>query len=84
MSKPHRHKSNASLLLICTKLSGQCSNTTRALGYASTELRSFNIAIAQIKFAPHKHADSTNLYETLYENWRIFDIFYNMSKIGEF
>jgi len=40
-----------SLLLICVKSSGQCSNTTRAFGYASTELHSPNIAIAEIKFA---------------------------------
>jgi len=32
-------------MLICIKSSGQCSNTTRALGYASTELHSSNIAI---------------------------------------
>jgi len=63
IAKPHRHKSKVSLLLICVKSSGQCSNTTRALSYASTELHSSNIAIAQIKYAPHKHADSTNFCE---------------------
>jgi len=33
LAKPHRLKSNASVLLMCVKSSGQCSNTTRALGY---------------------------------------------------
>jgi hypothetical protein len=31
----HRHRNNISLLLFCVESSGQCSNTTRALDYAS-------------------------------------------------
>jgi len=77
MSKPHRHKSNASLLLICVKSSGQCSNTTRVLGYASTELHSSNIAVAHIKFAPHKHIVNVNEF---FEFLRIL----KMSKMREF
>jgi len=61
MSMPHRHKINASLLLICVKSSGQCSKTTRALDYASTELHLSNIAIAQIKFALHKHSPTQRI-----------------------
>jgi len=33
----HRHRNNISLLLFCVESSGQCSNTTRALGYASKD-----------------------------------------------
>jgi len=78
MSKRHRHKSNASPLLICVKSIGQCSNTTRALGCASTELHSSIIAIAQIKFAPHKHADSTNF--EISQNSRIFSRILKLSQ----
>jgi len=63
-------KAQTTMLAYClgVKSHRQCSNTTRALGSASTEVHSSNIAIAQIKFARHKHADSTNFDEF----WRIF------------
>jgi len=64
-------KAMQAYILICVKSSGQCSNTYTSC--ASIEMHSSNIAIAQIKFAPHKHADSTNVYE-----------FLNMSNIHEF
>jgi len=60
------HIFNACILLSCVKPSGWCSNITRALGYASTELHSSNITAAEIQYSHRRTTPTQRIFTDAY------------------